>query len=87
MSESGLRIARAPIPKLIGSSAICLSGSAVETSASSDLSSDDSAVTDSSPTVIVTSTRVITASCTSTFAISERLTACSTVRWQAPTGT
>ena len=68
MNDSGLRMAPAPMPKLIGSSAIWLPVIVIDCSAFSLFSSVDSAVTvtDSvaEPTFSTTSTRVVTATCT-----------------------
>src|SRR5665213_2307814 len=92
MKETGFRIAPAPMPQLIGNSAICLSLRVVETSTSSVFSSDDSAVTSTesvtAPTFMVTSTRVVTANCTSTLGYCDLLNpACSTESVYVPTGT
>ena len=67
-NDNGFRMAPAPMPKLIGSSAICFPVIVIDCSALSVFSSVDSAVTvtDSvaEPTFNTTSTRVVTATCT-----------------------
>ena len=83
VNESGLRIAPAPIPKLMGSEFSCAPVMVVDCSPLSVFSSVDSALTSTdcvdAPTCNSTSTRVVTATCTEIFVRSALLKpACAT---------
>ena len=91
VKDSGFRMAPAPMPKLIGMELSCLLVMVVDCSPLSVLSSVDSALTSTDwvavPTSSVTSTRVVTATCTVMLFRSDLLKpACSTVSLYEPTG-